>query len=80
MPRINNMRTPQEKELIILEWKHSGMGTKKFSNLNGIAYSVLCRWIKKYDEKGIDGLISNTGKNKGENRGRPKKARTREEQ
>ena len=77
----NNMRTPEEKEKIILEYFDSGKGAIEFSRYIGIDRKQLWKWIKKYIEQGIDGLKSRTGKcaKKGIV-GRPKKVETREEE
>ena len=77
----NNMRTPEEKEKIILEYFDSGKGAIEFSRYIGIERKQLWRWIKKYREQGINGLKSKTGKcSKKGITGRPKKAPTREEE
>ena len=65
----NNMRTPEEKEKIILEYFDSGKGAIEFSRYIGIERKQLWKWIKKYREQGIDGLKSNTGKHKNHNVG-----------
>ena len=77
----NNMRTPEEKEKIILEYFDSGKGAIEFSRYIGIERKQLWRWIKKYREQGINGLKSRTGKcaKKGIT-GRPKKAVNKEEE
>ena len=77
----NNMRTPEEKEKIILEYFDSGKGAIEFSRYIGIDRKQLWKWIKKDIEQGIDGLKSRTGKcaKKGIV-GRPKKVETREEE
>ena len=77
----NNMRTPEEKEKIVLEYFDSGKGAMEFSRYIGIERKQLWTWIKKYSENGIEGLKSKTGKcSKKGITGRPKKAVTREEE
>ena len=77
----NNMRTPEEKEKIVLEYFDSGKGAMEFSRYIGIERKQLWTWIKKYKENGFDGLKSKTGKcSKKGITGRPKKAVTREEE
>ena len=77
----NIMRSPEEKEKIILEFKKSGLGTLTFSKNKEIDRRLLMKWIQKYDKNGIDGLKSNTGKcSKKGIAGRPKKFTTREEE
>lgn len=80
MSKINNMRSPKEKESLIIEWRKSGKGVRYFAKTKGIANSVFCDWIKKYERDGIEGLISNTGKSIGSKKGRPKKPKTHEEE
>ena len=55
----NNMRSPKEKEQIVLEAFKCGPNAtfKKY----GISKRLLHTWMKKYRENGIDGLISKTG-------------------
>ena len=77
----NNMRTPEEKEKIVLEYFDSGKGAMEFSRYIGIERKQLWTWIKKYSENGIEGLKSKTGKcSKKGITGRPKNAVTREEE
>ena len=65
----NIMRTPKEKEKIIKEYLKSGLGYRVIARKHNISDSVLRKWIKAYNEKGLDGLVSNTGKKA---TGRPK--------
>ena len=58
--KTNVMRTPEEKELIVLETFENGVN-KTFKK-HGVDKRLLQRWIKKYRENGIDGLRSKTGK------------------
>ena len=61
--KTNVMRTPEEKELIVLETFENGVN-KTFKK-HGVDKRLLQRWIKKYRENGIDGLRSKTGKSPG---------------
>ena len=56
----NNMRSPKEKEQIVLDaFKYGPNATfKKY----GISEKLLHTWMRKYRENGIDGLKSQTGK------------------
>lgn len=83
----NNMRTPEEKEAIILEYlndKHASY--RKTADKYGIAHRRFDIWIKKYREQGIDGLKSQTGKAKHPGKGnrlsglQRKKNKTKEEE
>ena len=84
MPRVkskNTMRTPEEKEKIILEYLNGKAGYKTVARSYDISYGRFYIWIKEYREKGIEGLKSNSGKcSKKGIAGRPKKAKTREEE
>ena len=57
----NIMRSPKEKEQIVLETYDKGLNNtfKKYK----ISRRLLSTWIRKYRENGIDGLESQTGKN-----------------
>ena len=77
----NDMRTPEEKEAIVLEAAQSGISAT--AARHGVRRSLLQRWMRKYRESGIDGLRSRTGKC---GKGNPlaglqrKKNKTREEE
>ena len=73
----NIMRTPEEKEKLVLEYLKSGIGYRVFANQHGIAHEPFRLWIKRYAEYGIEGLKNNTGKG---STGCPKKSKTRIEQ
>ena len=59
----NIMRTPEEKEKLVLEYLDSKVGYRKFAESNNIYPSTFGKWIKLYRERGIEGLKSKTGKN-----------------
>ena len=59
---MNNMRTPKEKERIVQEYYL--IGQARICEKYNLSRSVIWRWIKKYEESGINGLKSNTGKSK----------------
>ena len=76
----NNMRTPEQKEKIVIE-KLNGATDKQLCSKYNISRSTIFEWLKNYRENGIKGLESQTGKcAKSGNRGRPKNTRTREEE
>ena len=60
----NVMRTPEEKEKIIKEYYSNKVGRNEMCKNYNISTSVLWNWINKYEEKGLSGLKSNTGKHK----------------
>ena len=59
----NIMRTPEEKEKLVLEYLDSKVGYRKFAESDDIYPSTFTKWIKLYRERGIEGLKSKTGKN-----------------
>ena len=59
----NIMRTPEEKEKLVLEYLDSKVGYRKFAESKDIYPSTFTKWIKLYRERGIEGLKSKTGKN-----------------
>lgn len=69
----NLIRTPEEKEKIVLEYLNGKVGYRAVAAANEIHESIFYVWIKKYQESGIDGLRSQTGKTKKPNSGRHKK-------
>ena len=58
----NVMRTPEEKEKLVLEYFDSKVGYRRFAESNDIHPSTFIKWIKLYRESGIEGLKSITGK------------------
>ena len=74
------LRTPEEKEQIILEYfndKHPSY--RKTAMKYDVDHRLFSRWIKKYRDFGIQGLVSQTGK-KSKSTGRHKKPKNREEE
>ena len=58
----NIMRSPEEKEQLVLEWRQANMPMNGFAKSRGIAMSSFKRWVYAYEEYGIEGLKSKTGK------------------
>ena len=59
----NTMRSPEEKEAIILEYLNDNHPSyRKTADKYDISSSRFRVWIKKYREQGIEGLKSQTGK------------------
>ena len=56
--RKNHMRTPEEKEAIVLEYLDGRAGYKSVAQSHDIDERLLHRWIEKYRENGIEGLTS----------------------
>ena len=77
----NNMRTPKEKEKIIKEYVESNKGYMNVIKKYNISESTFRLWLNNYREKGIQGLISKTGRHTKKDclKGRMKKATTEEE-
>lgn len=78
----NNMRSPKEKEQIVLEaFKCGSNATFKKYDISG---RLLHSWMTKYRENGIDGLINKTGKSTKSGNGlkglHVKKNKTKEEE
>ena len=69
----NIMRTPEEKEKIVLEILSGKLGMRPAEKTYDVNHKTIYDWIKKYQESGINGLKSQTGKKSGSNKGRPKK-------
>ena len=76
----NTMRSPEEKEKIVLEYLNDKVGGRKIAEFYEVEYSVFRRWVSKYKENGIEGLKSKTGRALKNIPGRPKKATSRIEE
>lgn len=61
----NVMRTPEEKEAIVLEYLNDKRPSyRKTADKYGISGTTFKKWKKAYLEFGIEGLKSQTGKAK----------------
>lgn len=60
--RKNNMRSPEEKEIIVKDYIN-GTGIKEIERKYEVDNRQVYEWYKKYKENGLDGLISKTGAN-----------------
>ena len=70
----NVMRTPEEKEAIVLEYLNDKRPSyRKTADKYGIAGSTFKKWKKAYLEFGIEGLKSQTGKAKHPGKGNRKR-------
>ena len=58
---MNNMRTPKEKEKILKDYLN-GASISTIVKKYKVRDFLIYRWLKKYNENGIDGLKSKTGK------------------
>ena len=51
-----DLRTPEEKEKIVLEYINGSVGYPMVAESHGLRREVLWRWIKAYRQNGIEGL------------------------
>ncbi len=58
----NIMRSPEEKEQLILEWRQTNMPMNGFAKSRGVAPRPFMRWVHAYEKQGIEGLRSKIGK------------------
>ncbi len=72
----NVMRTPEEKEKLVLEYFDSKVGYRRFAESKDIHPSIFAKWIKLYRESGIEGLKSKTGRHNNPNCGRYNRNKT----
>ena len=66
----NIMRTPKEKEDIVLEYLDGRISTRAIAAKYGTTQGVFNKWLKRYRENGIKGLESKTGKHSNPNAGK----------
>ena len=68
------MRTIEEKEALVKEMIDNNISINEMNRKYNISTSVLSRWLYAYKERGINGLISKTGRtsNKGLHLRKPK--------
>lgn len=76
--RKNIMRTPEEKENIVKEYRNTPITLRAIAEKYNTSTHCIHEWVNKYEKNGIKALESETGKTKGN--GRPKKANSREEE
>ena len=58
----SNMRSPEEKEQIVLRCINENIPFKKIGDELGISDTTISKWVRTYEKDGIDGLKSKTGK------------------
>lgn len=59
----NTMRTPEEKERIVIEYLNNKQSLSMISSKYSIYISNLRRWVTQYRDNGIDGLRTNKKEN-----------------
>ena len=69
----NNMRSPKEKEQIILEHLEQNVTRWEICQKYHLSPGTICTWLKKYEKNGLAGLESQTGKKSGPGKGRKRK-------
>lgn len=57
----NNMRTPEEKEKIVLEHLNNHSSLTELANKYSTTRGLIRQWKIKYLKEGFEGLISKTG-------------------
>ncbi len=62
------MRTPKDKEQIVKRYLNGESSTKLANEIKSTC-KMIREWTIKYEENGIDGLKSNTGRHKNPNAG-----------
>lgn len=72
----NIMRSPDEKEKLVLKYQNSKEGYRRFAENNDIYPSIFFNWIKLYRKNGIEGLKSKTGKHNNPNCGKYRRNKT----
>ena len=60
----NTMRTLDEKEKIVLEYRNTSITCRAIAEKYNTSLSVIINWARLYEEKGLEGLKSNTGKSR----------------
>ena len=58
----NNMRSPEEKERIVLRYLKGNMSICNLAKDEGVNDKTLGTWIHSYEKDGIEGLKSKTGR------------------
>ena len=58
----NIMRSPEEKEQLVVEWQKTNIPMQTFAVSRGVAPRPFMRWVHAYEKQGIEGLKSKTGK------------------
>lgn len=77
----NNMRTPEEKEKIIMEFNSGAIGRNEICRKYKISTGTFRQWRLKYAGNGIEGLKSQTGKKTGGTKGQgARKPKNKEEE
>ena len=68
--RKNISRTPEDKEKIVLEYLNGNLGLRPIAEKYLTSHHIIQGWVRCYQEKGIEGLKSKTGKHSNPNIGK----------
>ena len=58
----NTMRSLDEKEKIVLEYRNTSITCRAIAEKYNTSPGVIIKWARLYEENGLEGLKSNTGK------------------
>jgi len=58
----NILRSAEEKERFVLEWRETNESQCSFCNSRGLNHRLFSVWNQKYEKDGLEGLRSKTGK------------------
>ena len=58
----NNMRSPKEKEQIVIKCINENIPYRTLARELGINHTRIRQWVQVYEKEGIEGLKSKTGK------------------
>jgi transposase len=72
MGKIRKTYDAKFKKKAVDLYLKEGMGYKTVAKELGISYSMVSRWVKRYEREGMKGLEEKRGKAKGPGKGRPR--------
>ncbi|MBB3906487.1 MULTISPECIES: helix-turn-helix domain-containing protein [Anoxybacillaceae] len=72
MGKIRKTYDAKFKKKAVDLYLEESMGYKTVAKEWGISPSMVRRWVKRYEQEGIQGLEETRGKAKGRNKGRPR--------
>ena len=58
----NIMRSSKEKEQLVLDWQKTNMSMGTFAKSHGVSPRPFMNWVHIYEEHGLEGLKSKTGR------------------
>lgn len=72
MGKIRKTYDAKFKKKAVDLYLKEGLGYETVAKELGISHSMVRRWVKRYEQDGIQGLEEKRGKAKGPNKGRPR--------